>query len=80
MVRKGFWELKRIGRPRGSGSYESQDEPHIQKMRALVLSGEATSAHDAARIVAPEAKGKRGASEESIKRRLHRRYLKRFPE
>jgi hypothetical protein len=39
------------GRPKGSGGYARQDEPFVVEMKQLMDSLQATSAHDAARIV-----------------------------
>jgi hypothetical protein len=70
-----FGNLKRIGRPRGSGAYN--DEAHVRKMRELITSGKGKSSEDAALKVAPEAEG---ATPLSIQRRLGRKYRKQFPE
>lgn len=67
---------KRRGRKPGSGSFEHTDEPFLMKMHELMKSGSAKSADDAARQVATSAPG---ASLNSTRTRLAKRYRKRFP-
>jgi hypothetical protein len=67
---------KRRGRKPGSGSFEHTDEPFLMKMHELMKNGSAKSADDAARQVATSAPG---ASFDSTRTRLAKRYRKRFP-
>jgi hypothetical protein len=69
------------GRKRGSGSMERIDEPFLLRMKKLIDNDDAKSAHDAAGQVVDD-KNERpppGASPESTKTRLAKRYRKRFP-
>jgi hypothetical protein len=65
--------LKRRGRKPGSGSWENEDRPFLQEMNRLIESGSAKSPEDAAGQVAKSA---RGASFESTRTRLAKRYRK----
>lgn len=64
---------RRRGRRPGSGGYVKSDAPLLDEMRKLIADGDASSANDAARIVAPKAKG---ASLASRQDRLRQRYAK----
>lgn len=68
---------QRVGRQKGTGGFAKLDEPLIQEMHRLIADGSATSAHAAAVIVAPHAKGI--SVEASKVRRLTERYKKTFP-
>jgi hypothetical protein len=68
---------KRRGRKRGTGSYEKHDEPFLQEMHRLIESGIARSPENAAGQVAHKA---HGASFESKRTRLAKRYRRRYPE
>jgi hypothetical protein len=76
MALKGTARPKRKGRPRGSGSLASEDEPLLHLMRQLLESREARSIHEAASKVAAEAAG--GGTPESKTKRLTERYSEKF--
>lgn len=65
------------GRPPGSGSLHSADQPLLVKMHDLIESGEAHSPNDAARLVAPEARG--AGTFEAKQARLRKSYKNKFP-
>jgi hypothetical protein len=65
------------GRPKGAGSLEAADRPLLRKMHQLLKSHEAKSVHDAARLVAEEAKGSREFV--SKQTRLAKRYRLLYP-
>src|SRR5665811_678528 len=61
-----------LGRPRGSGSWASADEPLLIKMQKLIESGKSKSLNDAALKVAGRAKG--AGNFESKRSRLAKSY------
>jgi hypothetical protein len=63
---------------RGRPSWAKADEPLLAKMKALVESGAARSAHQAAGMVAKDAQG--AGTEESKQSRLERAYREKFGE
>jgi ATP-dependent Clp protease ATP-binding subunit ClpA len=77
-LKKTFGRKLSGGRPPGVGSYEARDMPFLKKMEELLKTGEAKSVHNAAvKVVKDVPPG--SAEEESIIRRLGRRYKKLFP-
>ena len=67
---------ERPGRKRGSGPYDDDDKPLLDKMAKLLANGDVTSPWGAATRVAYKAKG--GGTQESKAHRLRRKYLARF--
>jgi hypothetical protein len=63
---------RRPGRQKGEGSYATVDLPLLEAMKALISSGEAASAEEAARQIANKAHG--GGTLESKAERLARRF------
>jgi hypothetical protein len=67
------------GRSPGSGGYAQIDEPHLEQMHYLMLSGEAVSAEEAARMVADHARGASfGAKVDRLAKRFRRKYGSNF--
>ncbi len=64
---------KRRGRTPGSGGFGRADKPLLAEMQQLIADGMAASPNDAARIVAPKA---RGASVSAAQDRLRKAYRK----
>jgi hypothetical protein len=76
-LKKTFGRKHSGGRRPGVGSYEARDMPFLKKMEELLKTGEAKSVHNAAvKVVKDVPSG--SAEEESIIRRLGRRYKKLF--
>jgi hypothetical protein len=70
-------DLKKRGRPEGSGSFEREDRLLAEEMREGVLSGKFTSRAAAAREAAPRASG--GGTLASKEKRLCKRYGEIYP-
>src|SRR5450759_3523952 len=65
-----------LGRPRGSGSWASADEPLLTEMQELIESGKSKSPSDAALKVASRASG--DGTIESKSSRLAKRYRDKY--